>query len=852
MRSFLEEGEEKERIEVLVQRIKHNLLTTLGREYKQASATEIYLACSQALREEIVMYGTISRQSILKRRARMLYYLSMEYLPGRFLDHHAHNLRIVDLLCEVMRKLGTDYQTIMQREKDPGLGNGGLGRLASCFLDSLATHHYPACGYGLRYYYGMFAQELKEGRQIEKPDRWLLHENPWEFRSDDEARVVHYGGKFIHLRTRKLPSLQHCEEVRAIPYDIPITGFRQMGKPFSVVNLRLWSTKESPRNFLLEQYNRGDIARATENITLTDILYPNDQHEMGKRVRLKQEFLLVSCSLQDILSHHLKENPDLTSLADRVRIQINDTHPALVIPELMRLFVDSHQMRWEEAWELVQHCTSYTNHTVLPEALEQWDRDLFRSLLPRQYELIERINSDFCQSIRARYSGDEYRVQRLSILENQKVRMAHLAFVGAHQINGVAPLHTELLRKRVFRELHEMFPQKLLNVTNGVTQRHWLLRCNRLLSEWITEKIGEKWKSDFSHIADLHSYAEKSNEQERLLAIKRKNKERWARAFSQEVKDPLFSCSLSLDSLFDVQVKRIHQYKRQLMNALHLLIIYFELKENSEHSRLKRSFFIGGKAAPGYLMAKSIIRLFACIARKIHRDQSIGEQLRVLFVPNYNISKAELIIPAADLSEQISTAGMEASGTGNMKFAINGALTIGTEDGANIEMRRAVSDRWWPFRFGLDEGQVEALHREGNYSPRSFCAEYPLIQRAVESLQDGSLAESEQEQEELNAIYYELMEGEGGRMADYYLVLRDLPDYYQMQKRVEELYRTPSQWAACAIHNLASMGEFSSDRSIADYANKIWQLSPCPPDAVITSHIRKSYLEHDRCRLPSG
>ncbi len=844
--------------EMLVGKIRHYLITTMGRTSDEANTDEFYRALSYALREEVMINWLATAQTQALRDARTVYYLSMEYLPGRMLSNNIANINSMDLVKSVVLKMNRSLSEIISRESDLGLGNGGLGRLASCFLDSLATLHYPARGYGLRYQYGTFEQQIWDGVQIEAPDCWLIRENPWEFRRDLRKVSVRYCGLITpgtNIHGDSIDFLHDFEEVWAVPYDHPIIGYSKDQK-FSVVTLRLWTTKESPHNFQLQRYNAGRLDQAAENSTLTDVLYPADHHQTGKRVRLKQEFLLVSASLQDIIRHYLETHDNFRLFADKVRIQINDTHPALVIPELIRLLTKKYDLPWKMAVDITQTVTGFTNHTILVEALEEWDQNLFYYLLPRQQKVIEKLNLDFLNVVRAKYPNDEERIRRMSIIENGKLRMANMAIIGSHKVNGVAELHSTILKNQTFKDFYELWPDKFTNVTNGVTQRRWLMLCNPKLAAFITKRIGDGWITDFTAIRQLANYAADPASQAEFLEIKKFNKQSLVQYL--KMKNRMHSATgepiddnpiISTDSLFDVQVKRIHEYKRQLLNALHILMLYDELLQTPDQKRLRRTCIIGGKAAPGYEMAKHIIRLICCISRKINNDPAVHDHLKVIFVENYNVSAAEVIIPATDLSEQISTAGMEASGTGNMKMAMNGALTIGTEDGANIEMKQAVTPQWWPFTFGLTAEQVEQLKKNQSYNSWDVCANNPQIKRAVDRLRDGSLVQNDQEHQTLNSIYYSLMEGHYGQAPDRYFILKDLESYYQAQKKVEALYQKPDQWAEYAIHNIAGMGTFSSDTSIKNYAEKIWNIQPCLLDDGILARIRHEYSEHDRCRI---
>ncbi len=842
--------------DMLMQKTKHNLITTMGHTSEEANTEELYRALCWALREEIMINWQATTRTYVKDDVRMVYYLSMEYLPGRLFSNNVLNIASMDIIKLVLQKMNRTFVEVAYCETDPGLGNGGLGRLASCFLDSLATHHYPARAYGLRYQYGIFEQQLKEGVQIEAPDIWLIGENPWEFRRDLRKLVVKFGGtteatKNIH--GDEIFNLDNYEKVWAVPYDIPVVGYNTEQK-FSVVSLRLWTTKESPHNFQLQKYNAGRLDQAAENTALTDVLYPSDHHETGKRIRLKQEFLLVSASLQDIIRHYMNTHDNFRLFADKVRIQINDTHPALVIPELIRLLTKQYDIPWNMAIDITRQCTSYTNHTILREALEEWGQPLMQYLLPRQYNVIERLNLEFCEKIRLKYPKDEEKVRRMSIIEQGQVRMANLAILGSHKVNGVAELHTKLLKQTVFKDFYDLWPEKFINVTNGVTQRRWLLHCNPELSKFINKRIGNGWITDFTEIGKIGKYADELESQEEFLAIKRKNKQRLIDFLEREYelkKDtgvepiPL----IDIDSIFDVQVKRIHEYKRQLMNALHVIMLYHDILENPDHQRAKRTVIFAGKAAAGYEMAKDIIRLIYCISRKVNKHPVVSKFLKVLFVENYNVTKAEMIIPAADISEQISTAGTEASGTGNMKLTINGALTVATEDGANIEMKRAVSEKWWPFSFGCSSEEIAKLKAEQTYNSWEVCSSNPQIRKAVDALRDRTFAENDIEHQIIGDLYHKLMEGHYGEPPDRYFTIKDLESYYRVQKNVDELFLDPHKWAMYALRNIAGMGEFSTDCSIKNYATKIWGISPKPINEEILQRIRFEYSELDKCRI---
>lgn len=845
-------------VEMLIAKTNHYLITMMGRVPEEANSNEFYRALCYALREEIMINWLAAARTQAKQDVRTLYYLSMEYLPGRIFSNNITNLNSEEVIRLALHKMNRNYGEIVASEQDPGLGNGGLGRLASCFLDSLATMYYPAKAYGLRYQYGIFEQQLWDGVQIEAPDCWLLSENPWEFRRDSRKVVVKYGGQASHstnIHGDEILMLKNCDEVWALPYDIPIVGYSQQQK-FGVVTLRLWTTRESPHNFQLQRYNAGRLDEAAENTALTDVLYPNDQHDPGKKARLKQEFLLVSASLQDIIRSYLAHHENFRLFSDKIRIQINDTHPSLIIAELIRTLTKNYDIPWKMAVDMTVACTGYTNHTILSEALEQWDQSLLHYLLPRQYKIIERLNYEFCNTLRTKYSHDEDKIRRMSILENGKVRMAHLAIIGSHKVNGVAALHTELLKSTVFKDFYEVYPDRFVNITNGVTQRRWLLNCNPDLAKFITKRVGDGWVTDFSQIGKLAEFAGDGTSQDEFLAIKKKNKLRFIEFLKNDNKlrnetgaAVLPAPLIDVDSLFDVQVKRAHEYKRQLLNILHVIMLYHEICENPDHGRIKRTVIFGGKAASGYETAKDIIRLIYCVARRINKDANVGNILKVIYIENYNVSRAEIVIPAADLSEQISTAGTEASGTGNMKLAMNGALTIGTNDGANIEMRQDVTDQWWPFTFGCSAEEIASMRAKRSYSPQDIYNANIEIRRAVDSLRDRSFANNDDEHQSFSDIYHKLMETHYGDSPDRYYVLKDLESYYHVQKKVEELYQKPNTWAEYALHNIAGMGNFSTDVSIKNYCGKIWGLDPCPSDDEILERIRHEYSLVDKCRI---
>lgn len=842
----------------LINRIKHFLVITLGKLEKDASPEEFYLALCYSLREEVMINWTATKRSIERAKAKTLHYLSMEFLPGKFLNNNITNLKAEELIYAVLKKCNRSLSDLVECDPDVGLGNGGLGRLAACFLDSLATLKMPAIGYGLKYQYGIFDQEIWNGIQIERPDCWLLNRYPWEVRRDAHAVSVSYRGKMIsgtNSHGDEVFQIEDPQNVRAVPYDIPIIGYSE-NSDFMTLSLRLWSTKESPRNFELQRYNAGDIGQAGENTSLTDVLYPNDNNEIGKRIRLKQEFLLVSASLQDILRDFLTFHEEINLFPEKVQIQINDTHPALVIAELMHRLVKNHDVPWKKAWEITQASCNYTNHTVLKESLEEWNEHRVMDLLPRQYMIIQKINQEFCDLVRKRFPNEEERVKRMSIIEGGQIKMAHLAIHGCKKVNGVAELHTEILKKKIFHDFYELYPEKFIAITNGVTPRRWLLNCNPKLSSFITERIGKEWITDFTQIQKLKPFASDKKSQEEFLQIKKENKNKLIDFLIKEnpIRDfrgKIISHSSVLDqeALFDVQIKRFHEYKRQLLNALHLLVLADEIKHDPTSRKINRMVIIGGKAAPGYEMAKNIMLLFFCISRKINSDPRMSEKLKIAIVENYNVTKAELIIPAADISQQISTAGLEASGTGNMKLSMNGSLTLGTEDGANIEMRKAITDKWWPFSFGMKAEEIELAKKNQSYKPWDVYMQNQKLKSAIDSLKDGSLVKSNSEHRALSSIFDILLDGYNNVGSDPFFVLNDFESYYEAQKKIEEFYSNKYMWAEYALNNIASMGIFSSDIVIKKYAEKVWNITPCKLNSEIMDNVRKEYTEYDTCRV---
>jgi starch phosphorylase len=855
MREFTDEDL---KIEMIINKIKHYLITTYGKTITECSPYEFYRAFCLALREDIMINWTASLHTLTKYKSKVLHYLCMEYMPGRMLANNLMNLHSQDLINLVLARMGKKFADIAALEVDPGLGNGGLGRLAACLLDAMATQDYPVIGYGLRYQYGIFDQEIWNGLQVERPEIWLLHENPWEFRRDNHAVHIPYCGHIIPVKNvqgEEVYELRDSDEVRAVSYDYPILGF-SLHPNFNVSTLRLWTTKESPRNFQLQRFNAGLLDQAAENTSLTDVLYPNDNNETGKRIRLKQEFLLASASVQDILHHFDEHYDDVRLLPEKVAIHINDTHPALAIAELMHHLMYRYNRGFEESLQITQSICNYTNHTVLKESLEEWNQNRLSYLLPRHFKIIERINLDLCNKVRRLYPQDEDKVRRMSMIEGGQIKMAHLAIYGSSRVNGVANLHTELLKHQLFPDFDQMYPDKFINVTNGVTPRRWIMLANPELGALISDKIGFGWLTEFSQIKKLAAFERDTSFLQRLIEIKKRNKQKLI-AYLQDhcpIRDDRglpIACQTLLgpEALFDVQIKRIHEYKRQLMNALAVLITYNEMKKTVAIPKIKRQVIFAGKAAPGYEMAKNIIIFINALARLINYDPQTAPYLRVIFVENYNVSLAERLIPAADLSEQISTAGMEASGTGNMKLAMNGALTIGTEDGANIEMHQSVGDQGWPFGFGASAQENGQLWKQGCYSPFELYINDPKIKEALDQLKHGTFCQNRIEQDAFSAIFKDLVEKKEGSFPDRHFVLKDLSSYLAAHKRVEQLYENPVEWARLCLLNIAAMGPFSSDEACHKYAQAIWKLPSQAVDKDELEAVKQEYSEYDKCRI---
>lgn len=801
---------------------KHLKYSMVKDEY---SATELDKLFSLALtvRDRLVEKWIKTQQRYYETQdVKRVYYLSLEFLIGRMLINNIINLRIDKEVRKAMEDIGIDIEKLAELEEDPGLGNGGLGRLAACFLDSLATLEYPAYGYGIRYEFGIFKQVFQNGYQVEKPEEWLKFGNPWEIeRPEYSVPVKFYGRVHSYVKDGKLKfEWVDTQDVLAVPYDTPIVGYDTN----TVNTLRLWSARAS-EEFDLQIFNHGDYIKAVENKNLSEViskvLYPNDNIYEGKELRLKQEYFFVSASLQDIIRRFKKQfGNNFELFPDKVAIQLNDTHPALAIPELMRILVDIEELPWEKAWDITVKTFGYTNHTVMPEALEKWEVTLIERLFPRHLQIINEINRRFLNEVSIRFN-DLNKIRNVSIFEegpSKMVRMANLCVIGSHSVNGVSELHTNILKNSVMKDFYDIFPEKFNNKTNGVTQRRWLLLANPGLANLITEAIGDKWTKDLYELRKLEKFVNDRSFLDKFHEVKQKNKERLAKY----VKD---ICNVKIDpaTIFDVQVKRLHEYKRQLLNAMHIIYLYNQIKDNPNLDIYPRTFIFGAKAAPGYYMAKLIIKLINSIAETINKDKAVNEKIKVVFIPNYNVSLAEKIIPAANVSEQISTAGKEASGTGNMKFALNGAITIGTLDGANVEIMEEVGEDNI-FIFGLKAEEVAELRMSGRYNPYEIYNSNPHIKRILDMINSSYFAPKEQGIFE--PIYNSLLFGRGGSAPDEYFLLADFDSYKDTHAKIDSLYRDKYEWNKKALLNTARMGKFSSDRTIKEYAEEIWKVKP--------------------------
>ena len=792
---------------------------TLAVSQSKETDGDWYLAFSVGLRDQLAERWMKTQDCYAGKKVRRAYYLSLEFLIGRLLGNNAMNMGLYDKCREALADGKLSWEDMQEMERDPGLGNGGLGRLAACFVDSLATLHLPCIGYGLRYDYGLFRQQIVNGAQVEEPDTWKKEGYPWEFKRPGYAHTVCFGGETrqMDVNGKLVWRWFPAERVTGMPYDIPVVGYG--GR--NVNNLRLWSA-EAYNEFDFQDFNEGSYEEAVDSKiraeNLTKVLYPNDNIQQGKELRLRQQYFFVACSLHDILRRHFSEGGTVETLPEKVTIQLNDTHPTLVIPEMMRILVDERGVEWGKAWEITRACVNYTNHTILPEALEKWSVPLFRYLLPRHLQIIFDINSRFLEEVSSRYPGDLDKLRSMSVIEEggeQSIRMANLAVIGSTHVNGVAEIHSRILKEVIFKDFAEMWPGKFTNMTNGITQRRWLLFCNRPLARLITSRIGDGWITDLFKLRDLEKFIEDEEFLKELMEVKRENKRRLA-AFIEKTLDQ----KVDTESLFDVQVKRLHEYKRQLMLVLYIIIIYQRMLKNPSLDYPRRTFVFAAKAAPGYAMAKLIIRLIHAVAQKISETPEVCNRLKVVFLPDYRVSLAEMIIPAADLSEQISLAGMEASGTGCMKLMLNGALTIGTLDGANVEMAQEAG-RENLFIFGMTAEEVAA--RRNSYSPWDIYHTDAEIRGAIEAIRDNVFRP--QEPSLFLPIVQSLLD-----FGDHYMLLGDLKSYIAEQEKVNQLYKEPMAWARKVLLNIARSGKFSSDRTIGEYADQIWKIEPTIPE----------------------
>ena len=800
--------------------VEQNVKQLFRKTVDEVSQQELYQAVSYVVKDAIIDDWIATQKQYDKDDPKIVYYMSMEFLLGRALGNNLINMTAYKEVKEALEEMGLNLNELEDQEPDPALGNGGLGRLAACFLDSLASLGYAAYGCGIRYRYGMFKQKIKDGYQEEKPDNWLKNGNPFELRRPEYAKEVRFGGNIRVEYDDKTGDIrfkqENYESVLAVPYDYPIVGYDN-----HIVNtLRIWDA-EPIVDFQLDSFDRGDYHKAVEqqNLakTIVEVLYPNDNHYAGKELRLKQQYFFVSASLQAALEKYKKNHDDIHKLPEKMTIQMNDTHPTVAVAELMRLLLDEEGLGWDEAWEITTKTCAYTNHTIMAEALEKWPIDLFSRLLPRVYQIIQEIDRRFVAKIREMYPGNEEKVAKMQILRDGQVKMAHLAIVAGYSVNGVARLHTEILKKQELRDFYEMMPQKFNNKTNGITQRRFLMHGNPLLADWVTDKLGTKdWITDLSLMSGLKKWVDDEEALKEFMSIKYENKVRLAKYIKEHN-----GIEVDPRSIFDVQVKRLHEYKRQLLNILHVMYLYNEIKEHPEISFYPRTFIFGAKASAGYIRAKQIIKLINSVADVVNNDRSINGKLKVVFIEDYRVSNAEIIFAAADVSEQISTASKEASGTGNMKFMLNGAPTLGTMDGANVEIVEEVGAEN-AFIFGLSSDEVIDYENNGGYNPMDIYNSDADIRRVVNQLVDGTYSQGDKEM--YRDLYNSLLTVQGGSKADTYFILKDFRSYADTQKKVEEAYRDKDRWAKMALLNTASCGKFSSDRTIQEYVDDIWHL----------------------------
>ncbi len=805
-------------LETLKRAFLDNLFYVQGKSPEIASMQDYYMALAYTVRDRMLHHWLSSASTYRQQQSRTAVYLSAEFLMGPYLGNNLINLDLYDAVDQAMADLGLSLPEIMAQEQEPGLGNGGLGRLAACYLDSMATLQIPSLGYGIRYEFGIFKQELQDGWQVERTDKWLANGNPWEIVRPQWSQEVKLGG-YTKAYTDNTGSYRVewvCDRVvKGVPHDTAILGY----KVNTATTLRLWKA-ESPDAFDFEAFNHGDYSGAVNSKVVSEniskVLYPNDEHLEGKQLRLEQQYFFVSCSLQDMIRIMQRDGIPLEQFPEKYTLQMNDTHPAIAVAELMRLLIDVHEFEWDKAWEITQKSLAYTNHTLLPEALERWPIGLFGDLLPRHLEIIFEINRNFLEDVRLKFGQDNERLERMSLIDEsggRYVRMANLACVGSHAINGVAALHTELLKQTVLNDFYLLFPEKFINETNGVTPRRWMVLSNPKLTRLINQRIGNEWPTHLFQLKKLEPFADDPGFRTEWRQIKQANKEILAARIEQAT-----GVKVSPTSMFDVQIKRIHEYKRQQLNALHIISLYNQLKNNPSLNITPRTFIFAGKAAPGYFMAKLIIKLITSVGRVVNRDPDIRDQIKVVFYPNYNVTNAQPIYPASDLSEQISTAGFEASGTGNMKFAMNGALTIGTLDGANVEIREEVGDDNF-FLFGLQAHEVSELKASG-YNPRKYYEENEELRTVIDLIGSGVFSSGDTE------MFRPLIDNLLNQ--DRFMVLADYQAYVDCQKEVSAAYKDQDNWVRMSILNAARMGKFSSDRSIQEYCDQIWNIKPVP------------------------
>lgn len=805
--------------EMFKRSVEYNVKTLFRKQLKEADDQQIFQAVSYAVKDNIIDAWLATQKEYEKSDPKTVYYLSMEFLMGRALGNNLINLCYYDEVKEALEELGLDINVIEDQEPDAALGNGGLGRLAACFLDSLATLGYSAYGCGIRYRYGMFKQKIENGYQVEVPDQWLKDGNPFELRRPEYATEVKFGGniriEYDKEQKRNVFIQENYSSVLAVPYDFPIVGYGN-----NVVNtLRIWDA-QAINEFHLDSFDKGDYQKAVEqeNLakTIVEVLYPNDNHYAGKELRLKQQYFFISASVQTAIKKYKDKHDDIKKFHEKVTFQLNDTHPTVAVAELMRILMDQEGLSWEEAWEVTTKTCAYTNHTIMAEALEKWPIELFSRLLPRIYQIVEEINRRFVLEIQNKYPGDNEKIRKMAIIYDGQVKMAHLAIAAGYSVNGVAELHTEILKKQELKDFYEMMPEKFNNKTNGITQRRFLLHGNPLLAKWVTEHIGSEWITDLSQMSKLKIYADDKKAQQEFMNIKYQNKVRLAKYIKKHN-----DIDVDPRSIFDVQVKRLHEYKRQLLNILHVMYLYNEIKEHPEMEFYPRTFIFGAKAAAGYRRAKLTIKLINSVASVINNDRSLNGKLKVVFIEDYRVSNAELIFAAADISEQISTASKEASGTGNMKFMLNGALTLGTLDGANVEIVEEVGAEN-AFIFGLTSDEVIQYEQNGGYNPMEIFNNDQDIRKVLMQLINGFYAPNDPDM--FREIYDSLLNTNSSDRADTYFILKDFRPYMEAQKKVEEAYRDEQGWAKSAILNTACSGKFTSDRTIQQYVDEIWHL----------------------------